>query len=72
MALGYTSGGQVHSRAWHVGLMIACSRCDICRRSSIPAVTLHPSQKFMACQSMNNQIVVYQAYGGFKYAMWAL
>ena len=34
---------------------------------SIPAIAIHPSNKFMIGQSMNNTIVVYQAGGDFKY-----
>jgi pre-mRNA-processing factor 17 len=34
---------------------------------SVPAVTVHPSEKFFAGQSMNNSIIVYQATDPFKY-----
>ena len=34
---------------------------------SIPAVAIHPSNKFLVGQSMNNTILVYQAGGEFKY-----
>jgi len=34
---------------------------------SVPAVTVHPSGKFFAGQSMNNSIIVYQATEPFKY-----
>ncbi|KAF4754762.1 Pre-mRNA-processing factor 17 [Perkinsus olseni] len=51
---------------WHWGIPVVDKYIAEPGMSSIPAVTVHPSQKFMACQSMNNQIVVYQAYGGFK------
>ncbi|WVQ68336.1 uncharacterized protein L199_006543 [Kwoniella botswanensis] len=33
---------------------------------SMPAVTLHPSNKYFACQSMDNQILVYSADGSFR------
>eukprot|EP00003_Mantamonas_plastica_P018146 TRINITY_DN2978_c0_g1_i1.p1 TRINITY_DN2978_c0_g1~~TRINITY_DN2978_c0_g1_i1.p1 ORF type:complete len:549 (-),score=211.39 TRINITY_DN2978_c0_g1_i1:42-1529(-) len=33
---------------------------------SMPAVTKHPSEKWVACQSMDNQILVYEAQGRFK------
>ncbi|ORX38435.1 WD40-repeat-containing domain protein [Kockovaella imperatae] len=33
---------------------------------SMPAVTLHPSRKYFACQSLDNQILVYSADGSFK------
>ncbi|WWD19136.1 hypothetical protein CI109_103594 [Kwoniella shandongensis] len=33
---------------------------------SMPAVTLHPSNKYFACQSLDNQILVYSADGSFR------
>ncbi|ORY35742.1 putative pre-mRNA splicing factor [Naematelia encephala] len=33
---------------------------------SMPAVTLHPSKKYFACQSLDNQILIYSADGSFK------
>ncbi|GFZ50906.1 Pre-mRNA-processing factor 17 [Saitozyma sp. JCM 24511] len=35
---------------------------------SMPAVTKHPSNKYFACQSLDNQILVYSADGSFKQA----
>ncbi|OCF31560.1 pre-mRNA-processing factor 17 [Kwoniella heveanensis CBS 569] len=33
---------------------------------SMPAVTMHPSNRFFACQSLDNQILVYSADGSFR------
>ncbi|KGB76415.1 pre-mRNA-processing factor 17 [Cryptococcus deuterogattii 99/473] len=33
---------------------------------SMPAVTLHPSKRYFACQSLDNQILVYSADGSFR------
>ncbi|KAI8608881.1 WD40-repeat-containing domain protein [Chytriomyces sp. MP71] len=33
---------------------------------SMPAVTLDPSKKFIACQSLDNQILIYSAKDRFK------
>ncbi|WVQ80202.1 hypothetical protein IAT38_002307 [Cryptococcus sp. DSM 104549] len=33
---------------------------------SMPAVTMHPSNRYFACQSLDNQILVYSADGSFR------
>ncbi|WVN86317.1 uncharacterized protein L203_101480 [Cryptococcus depauperatus CBS 7841] len=33
---------------------------------SMPAVALHPSKKYFACQSLDNQILIYSADGSFR------
>ncbi|CAD6585834.1 MAG: hypothetical protein TREMPRED_004248 [Tremellales sp. Tagirdzhanova-0007] len=33
---------------------------------SMPAVSLHPSRKYFACQSLDNQILIYSADGSFR------
>lgn len=34
---------------------------------SMPAVTLSPNQKWLACQSMDNKIVIFSALNRFKF-----
>ena len=52
---------------WNYGIPVVDKYISEPHFHSVPAVTVDPSGKFFAGQSMNNTIIVYQATGDFKY-----
>ncbi|KAJ3069956.1 hypothetical protein HDU98_006972 [Podochytrium sp. JEL0797] len=53
-------------RAWEYGIPVVIKYIAEPDMHSMPAVTLHPSQKWLACQSLDNQILIYSASDRFK------
>ncbi|KAI9327000.1 WD40-repeat-containing domain protein [Obelidium mucronatum] len=53
-------------RAWEYGIPVVIKYVAEPDMHSMPAVTLHPSHKWLACQSLDNQILIYSAKDRFK------
>ncbi|SAM00838.1 hypothetical protein [Absidia glauca] len=53
-------------RAWEYDIPVVIKYIAEPDMHSMPAVTLHPSKKWIACQSLDNQIHVYGAQDRFK------
>lgn len=52
---------------WEYGIPIVVKHIHEPTMNSIPAMTLTPDEKYIAGQSMDNKIVVYEARGRFKF-----
>jgi len=52
---------------WDYGIPIVVKYIAEPHMNSIPSITVHPSEKYFAGQSMDNSIVVYEAGGKFKF-----
>jgi len=52
---------------WEYGIPVVSKHIAQPSMHSVPAVTVHPSNKFWAGQSMDNKIIVYEAWGKFKF-----
>ncbi|KAJ3003651.1 UNVERIFIED_CONTAM: hypothetical protein HDU68_005576, partial [Siphonaria sp. JEL0065] len=53
-------------RAWEYDIPVVIKYIAEPDMHSMPAVTIHPSQKWLACQSLDNQILIYAASDRFK------
>ncbi|PVU90821.1 hypothetical protein BB559_004416 [Furculomyces boomerangus] len=53
-------------RAWEFGIPVVVKLIADPSMHSIPAVALHPSKKWIACQSLDNQIMVWNATDKFR------
>ncbi|KAJ3142501.1 hypothetical protein HK100_002567 [Physocladia obscura] len=53
-------------RAWEYNIPVVIKYIAEPDMHSMPAVTLHPSKKWLACQSLDNQIFIYSASDRFK------
>ncbi|CDU20724.1 uncharacterized protein PY17X_1437700 [Plasmodium yoelii] len=52
---------------WEYGLPVVVKYISDASMFSITSVSVHPSNKFFLCQSMNNIITVYEATGKFRF-----
>ncbi|SCN63195.1 pre-mRNA-processing factor 17, putative [Plasmodium chabaudi chabaudi] len=52
---------------WEYGLPVVVKYISDASMFSITSVSVHPSNKFFLCQSMNNMITVYEATGKFRF-----
>ncbi|KAI8801807.1 WD40-repeat-containing domain protein [Cladochytrium replicatum] len=53
-------------RAWEFDIPVVIKYVAEPSMHSLPAVTMHPDKKWLACQSLDNQIVVYSAKDRFR------
>ncbi|KAJ3292167.1 pre-mRNA-processing factor 17 [Rhizoclosmatium sp. JEL0117] len=53
-------------RAWEYDIPVVIKYIAEPDMHSMPAVTLHPSKSWLACQSLDNQILIYSARDRFK------
>ena len=53
-------------RVWDYGIPVPVKYISEPSMHSMPALALHPGGKYFACQSMDNQICVYEAAGSYK------
>ncbi|ORY87851.1 WD40-repeat-containing domain protein [Protomyces lactucae-debilis] len=53
-------------RAWEYGIPVPIKYIAEPEMHSMPAVAVHPSQKYFACQSLDNSVVVYSAIDKIK------
>ncbi|KAJ1560090.1 pre-mRNA-processing factor 17 [Cladochytrium tenue] len=53
-------------RAWEFDIPVVIKYIAEPSMHSMPAVTLHPSHKWLACQSLDNQILIYSTRDRFK------
>lgn len=53
-------------RVWDYGIPVPVKYISEPSMNSMPALALHPHGKYFACQSMDNQICVYEAAGSYR------
>jgi pre-mRNA-processing factor 17 len=52
---------------WEYGIPVVVKYISEPTMHSVPAVTMHPNQKYLIGQSMDNKIICYEAFGRFKF-----
>lgn len=53
-------------RVWDYGIPVPVKYISEPAMNSMPALALHPGGRYFACQSMDNQICVYEAAGSYR------
>jgi len=62
-----TSSDDMKIYVWEYGIPVVMKHIAEVSMHHVPAITVHPSTDFLAGQSMDNKIIVYEARGKFKF-----